>query len=229
MNSRFVGLLLAMSMLGGCAVAPQLPVPLSKEALAGQGSRMGVAMSALPKVDTHLPGAGCLLCLAVASAANHSLTKHAQTLPAEDLAKLRAEAAALLRKNGNDVVVLDQDINVSALPDFGSKEPNFARKNFASIRDRYKIDRLLVVDLEMIGFLRTYSAYIPTADPKAMVRGSAYIVNLKTHALEWFLPVDTLRSAESKWDEPPSFPGLTNAYFQAIEISRDNILKPLSN
>jgi hypothetical protein len=55
------------------------------------------------------------------------------------------------------------------------------------------------------------------------------VVNLKTNAYEWFMPVNILKSAEQKWDEPPKYPGLTNAYFQALELGRDSFLKPFGN
>jgi hypothetical protein len=30
-------------------------------------------------------------------------------------------------------------------------------------------------------------------------------------------------SAQGEWDEPPKFPGLTTAYYQAIELAKDKI------
>lgn len=212
----------------GCATPPQPPIPLSDTALKTSGTRIGVAMSPLPKVDTHLPGASCLLCLAVASVANSSLTSHAGTLPLEDLPKLKAEAADALRKKGLNVVVIEEDVKVADLPAFNSQQPNTARKDFSSLRDKYKLDKLLVIDITTLGFQRTYSAYVPTSDPKGILRGSGYIVNLQNHALEWYQPVEILKSTDGKWDEPPKFPGLSNAYFQALELGHDSLIKPLA-
>jgi len=212
----------------GCATPPQPPIPLSDSALKTSGARIGVAMSPLPKVDTHLPGASCLLCLAAASVANSSLTSHAGTLPLEDLPKLKAEAADALRKKGLSVVVIEEDVKVGDLPAFNSQQPNTARKDFSSLRDKYKLDKLLVIDITALGFQRTYSAYVPTSDPKGILRGSGYIVNLQNHVLEWYQPVEILKSADGKWDEPPKFPGLSNAYFQALELGRDSFIKPLA-
>jgi hypothetical protein len=33
-----------------------------------------------------------------------------------------------------------------------------------------------------------------------------------------------MKSAESTWDEAPTFPGLTNAYYQALELAKDAFL-----
>lgn len=229
MKSSLAAVLAAVVLLlaGGCATPPQAPIALSDSTLKTAGSRIGVAMAPLPKVDTHLPGASCLLCYAAASLANSQLTSHTATLPLEDLPKLKADAAAALRKKGLEVVVIDEDVNIADLPALSSQQPNTARKNFSSLRDKYKLDKLLVIDITTLGFQRTYSAYVPTSDPKGIVRGSGYLVNLQSHALEWFQPVEVLKSADGKWDEPPKFPGLSNAYFQALELGRDSFLKPL--
>ena len=109
---------------------------------------------------------------------------------------------------------------------FSSKEPDFAAKDFSSLKSQLNVDRLLVIDINALGALRTYSAYIPTSDPKAVLRGTGYIVNLSNNALDWYLPVNILKSAEQSWDEPPKFPGLTNAYFQAIEVGKDTFKQP---
>jgi len=227
MRTAFAVALLAIAaLLGGCAGTPQLPVAVSQDFLAAKGTRVGVAMTPLPTVDTYLPGADCLLCMAAASLMNSSLTAHVKTLPHEDLPPLKADIAALLRSKGLDATVVDKPIDLNALPDFSSKEPNFAAKDFSSLKSQLNVDRLLVIDISALGAWRTYSAYIPTSDPKAVLRGTGYIVNLSNNALDWYLPVNILKSAEQSWDEPPKFPGLTNAYFQAIEIGKDTFKQP---
>lgn len=228
MKNRLGFILFAAAILmGGCASAPQQPVSLSHDAVGTQ--TIGVAMTALPKIDTQLPGAGCLLCLAAASIANSSLTNHSKTLPYEDLNKLKNEVANLLRKKGADVTVIEENLDIKALPDFGAKKTNVAEKNFSSLQQKYNIDKLLVIDVTALGFIRTYSSYIPTSDPKGLLQGKGYIVNLKNNTYEWYQPVFVTKSADQNWDEPPKFPGLTNAYFQALEIGKDSFLQPFAS
>ena len=186
-------------------------------------------MTPLPKVDTSFPGAGCLLCIATASAANSTLTDYARTLPYEDLPKLKNYVADKIHKKGPNVIVIADDLRIDALSDYSGKGPNTAKKDFSSFKQKYNIDKLLVIDIASLGFVRTYSAYIPTSDPKGAFRGTGYIVNLNDNTYEWYMPVDIAKSADSKWDEPPKFPGLTNAYFQALEIGKDSFLKPFGN
>ena len=214
--------------LGGCVTPPQLPVNLAQDSLNAQTGRLGVAMASLPKVDTEFPGASCLLCLATASVANSSLTSHANTLPYEDLPKLKNEVANLIRKKKTDVIVIPEDLKISDLADYGTAGPNIARKDFSPLKQKYKIDKLLVIDITALGFIRTYSAYIPTSDPKSLLRGAGYIVNLTNNTYEWYLPVVISKSADKNWDEPPKFPGLTNAYFQGLETGKDRLLEPFA-
>lgn len=227
MKIRF-GVILAATVVftGGCVSPPQQPIALSPSAVGPQAGRIGVAMTALPKLDTQVPGANCLLCLAVASVANATLTTHAQTLTYEDLPKLKSDVASLLSKKGTEVIVIEEDVNIKDLPDFDTQIPNSSKKNFTALQQKYKVDRLLLMDITTLGFIRTYASYIPTSDPKGVMQGAGYIVNLKNNTYDWYLPVHITKSADQNWDEPPKFPGLTNAYFQVLEIGKDNFLKP---
>src|SRR5688572_31549145 len=115
--------------LTGCVTPPQSFVPLAGSAISPKNGRVGVAMTPLPKVDTHLPGTGCLLCMMAASASNSALSKHSQTLPYEDLPKLRDSIAELLRNKGVEVVVINEDFRLEELSDTHSETPNLARKD----------------------------------------------------------------------------------------------------
>jgi hypothetical protein len=214
--------------LSGCVAKPQLPVNLAPTALKTGKQRIGVAMTQLPKVEVHLPGASCLLCIMTATAANSSLSKHASSLALEDLAGLKDKAATALRQNGSDTVVINEPLDIKALLDSSASTPNAAKKDFAPLKQKYGIDMLLVIDINALGFERMYSAYFPTSDPKGLLRGTGYLVNLSTNTYEWYLPVNVAKSADGKWDEPTTFPGLTNAYYQALEIGKDAFIQPLA-
>lgn len=227
MKTRF-GLiaLAAATLLAGCAGTPQQPVSLSKDLLAPANGRIGVAMTAVPKADTTFPGAGCLLCLAAASAMNSSLTTHTKTLGVEDLPQLKKSVAEQIRKSGVEVVEIDADIKLDDLPRAGASGPNIATHDFSSFQQKYKIDKLVVIDIEWLGFKRNYASYIPTDEPKGTVDGTGFMVNLKTNTYEWYEQLKIIKSSDGNWDEPPKFPGLTNAYYQALELTKDGFLKP---
>jgi hypothetical protein len=199
---------------------------LDGAALSNGGGKVGVAMTPLPKVDTRFPGADCLLCLAVASGMNSALTDHVRTLPYEDLPELKKQAAAAIVRKGGTALVIDEDLKMDALSAFPGDQPNYARKDFRSLRDKHGVDRLMVVQIDVLGVWRNYASYVPTSDPKAVIKGMAYMVNLRTNAYEWYAPIDIAKSG-AVWDQPPKYPDVTNAYFQVLELGKDVVLKPL--
>lgn len=230
MNARFSALLvIAALFLTGCAGAPQLAVPLQPQTLATPGTRVGVVMTKLPVVDTQFPGASCLLCLAAASIANGELTTHTKALPYENFPQVKDQIAALMSKKGATVTQIDS-LDIDALPSFNiDGKINAARKDFTSLKAKYNIDKLVVISLSMVAIERNYSTYIPVSDPKARIAGVGYMVNLSDNQFDWYLPLNVMKASDGKWDEPPKFPGLTNAYFQALEMTRDAIVLPFTN
>jgi hypothetical protein len=221
---RFV-LLAFIVVLAGCVAQPQQPVALSETFLANKGTKIGVVMTQLPKVDTNNFGAGCLLCAATVAIANSSLTAHMTKLQPENLPELKADIAKRLEQKGYQVTVIPENLDLGKLPSSKSKGVNVSDKDFSALKAKYGIDKLLVVNITMLGTYRTYSSYVPTSDPKGTLKGVGYIVDLSNNTYDWYLPVDIQKSVDG-WDEPPKFPGLTNAYFQAIETGRQSFLKP---
>jgi hypothetical protein len=207
-----------------------LPVGLSGDYFAAgkaQQGRVGVLMTTLPKVDTEFPGAGCLLCLAVANGAHSALSKQVQGFSTAELKPLPADLVALLKKQGLDAVLIDEPVTLADLPDLGASDPvNKSRKSFAALKQKHQLARLLVVNFSALGVWRSYSAYVPTDVPKAILNGSASLIELNNHTLEWYLPLALSRAAEGAWDEPPTFPGLSNAYYQVLETGMDTIKQP---
>ncbi len=229
MNARLCHAAIAVAILTGCATAPQNPIALSETAASAQGGRIGVAIAPLPAPDTYFPGADCLLCYATAAATNSALTTQTKTLSASDALPLREEIAALLKKRGADVKVIDGEVKIDALPDFASQAPNVAPKDYRGLGQQHQIDHLVMIRVTTVGFTRNYASYVPTSDPKATFSGAGYMIDMKTNAYEWYLPVAVIKSADKVLDEPPAYPGLTNAFYQAIEIGRDQFLKPFAS
>jgi hypothetical protein len=212
----------------GCAIAPQTPIQLAPSTLQSK-ARIGVVMTALPQVGMNLPGAGCLLCMVAASAANSSLSTHTKSLPYEDLPKLKNQLAQALGRKSKDVMVIDAPLDLATLPDLSTKGPNLARKDFSSLQKKYGVDKLLVIEIKELGMERTYAGYIPNGAPLSVFDGAGYIVNISDNTYEWYKPVRVTRAADGgNWDEPPKFPGLTNAYFQVLEMGKDEFLKPFT-
>ncbi len=224
--------LLVSAALAGCAVPVQAPVELKPdffETVKAKGGRIGVLMAELPKPDTAFPGADCLLCLGVANLNHSSLTPVVQAFSTSELQALPGQLAQLLSKQGLDAVVITDVVRWAELPDLAAQDPtNKSRKNFGALKDKHKLDRLLVVNVTALGVWRSYAAYVPTAAPRAVLNGQASLIDLSTHSLEWHLPLALSQAAEGEWSEPPKYPGLTNAYFQVLETGMDMVKKPFT-
>ncbi len=231
---RFAGAaaLLLAAFLTGCAVPIQPPVELKPDFFAAakaKGGRVGVLMTELPKPDTAFPGAGCLLCIGVANLNHKDLNPVVQAYSTKELQALPADLVALLQKQGLDAVLIKDAVKLDALPDLAATDPtNKPRKSFAALKDKHKIDRLLVVQVSALGVWRGYSGYVPTDVPRAVLNGQAALIDLSNHGLDWYLPLALARAAEGEWSEPPKYPGLTNAYYQVLETAMDMVKKPYS-
>lgn len=220
--------LMATSLLVACGTVPQQPVALKDGALATRTDRIGVAMTKIPKPDTLFPGANCLLCLGVASAANKSMTDAVNKWTTDELASLAPELVGMLKGRGLQVVQLDAPLEVDKLPAAKVSAPGLADRDYSSLKAAAGIDRLLVVKWTATGVWRNYASYVPTGAPRAVVVGTASLVNLADNKLEWYAPIQVERNAEGEWDEPPKFSGLNNAFYQAIELAKDQVKKPLA-
>ncbi len=211
--------------LSACATGPKAPIPLQSDALA-PGKKVGVAISTLPTPDTFFPGADCLLCYAAASVMNSKLTAHTKTFKSDELATIKTHVIEKLRKKGVNVIEINPPLDLQALPDYSGNE-NQPRKNFAELQSKYGIDKLVMLDLRSAGFSRGFASYIPVSEPKAIVNGVGYLVDLPSNTYQWYKPLNILKASEGNWDEPPQYPGLTNAYYQALEVSKDELSDPL--
>ena len=223
-----ISLIVSALGLAACAAAPQLPVAMKATAIEPDAGRIGIMATKVPEPDSAFPGASCLLCLAAANLNHTTLKGHIATLSSDDLKRISPDLQAELQRLGADVVVIDQAFDASQWPDNATKEPGFSPKDLRAAAARYDIGRLLVVELNAVGIHRSYSAYVPVAPPAAVVYGMSFLVDLRNNAYDWYYPIRFQQQAEGEWDEPPSFPGLTNAYYGAIERTRDELVRQMS-
>jgi hypothetical protein len=211
----------------GCAAKPIAPTPLNKNFYGDKTSKISIIVASPAKVDTYLDGAGCLLCYATAAAANSSLTAHMQTLPTTDFTSIDAEILKVLQSKGKVAELSKAPANLEKLKSFKSKEDGFADVDYRPLKDTLKADKLLLVHISRLGASRAYSGYIPTGAPIGTVGGTILIVDLTTNKLELYMPIKTEMPVQGNWDEPKTFPGVTNAYYQAIEFAKKFVLTQL--
>tara|TARA_R110001599_G_scaffold256091_1_gene456243 strand:+ start:489 stop:1199 length:711 start_codon:yes stop_codon:yes gene_type:complete len=225
---RLLAAFLIITFLSGCSAKLINPMPVNQDLLVnGQDKRIGIVTTSISQVDINYPGADCLLCLAAASAMNSTLSSYVETLDNKDIFDVKQDLADAIKGSGSSVIVIEQAIDLNSLPDFDDEKMYEAEKDFRQYGQENDLTHLLVVEVGYLGFLRKYASYIPTSSPFATFTGNAFMVDLATNTYQWYLPVDIVRQAEGEWDEPETFPGLTNAFYQTIEQAKAQIVSPL--
>lgn len=231
MMKRPTAIIIALSaiLLGGCASTPQSPVTMNGDFWTAKDQRVAVVVPEVPKPSVALPGADCLLCIAAASAMNSSLIDHFESLSTEDLANIKNELATELNNHGVRTKIIDAFEDLEDLPKFKSDLANAAARDFSVFKSKFNATHVLVVKVTQVGAIRPYASYVPTSSPSATIQGAAYLVDVTTNTYDWYLPIAINRNSDGEWDEPPAFPGLTNAYYQVLAIAREQILAPFAS
>lgn len=214
---KLFSLFIIIGLMVGCAVTPTAPKDFAPTFYEQPAQTVGVYVHYPDKVNTFHPGASCLLCMAAAEAANSSVTKQMQSLPAEDFADLAEQIAEKLSNNGMNAVVIEEPELLKGLKRFRSKDPNVARTDYRPLKQSHNIDTLIVVEITQMGSERTYSSYIPTGAPQGYVNGKAYAIDLTSNSIQMYQPLTQRVAVVGEWKESPSYPGLTTAYYQAVE------------
>ena len=225
MKSKLSAVLLVVTaLLAGCAGTPQAPLSLNSNFYADKSKTIGVYMDPLPKPNTLFAGAGCLLCMAVVETANASLTTQTKTFSTDELAALQTMVVDSIKKKGGNVVIIDSKVQLDKLKSFSGKGVNLAKDDYRPLKASLGVDKLVVIDLNAVGVYRPYAEYVPTGAPTGYVAGLLYTVDLNTNEYDLYEPIDFKVGVQGQWDEAPKFPGVTSAYYQAVEQTKDKVI-----
>jgi hypothetical protein len=218
-----LALISSLLLVYGCATTRQTDINISNEFWDNKEQKIGVYVSKIPEVKGHITGAGCLLCAAVASGINSKLNEHMKTQSADGLSDIQNNLVSSLQTKGLNVVAIDTPINLRNLKASQLKGVNVAKKNFKPLGEKLGVEQLLVVNLNLLGTLRRFANYVPVGAPEAVFNALMYIVNTKTNTYEFYDSIRISKFADGEWKEPPNYPGLTNAYYTALELGKDEI------
>jgi len=210
--------------LSACGSTPQPTVELQTNKV---GSDKNVAFAYIAPTDstatTHIYGASCLLCYGVASALTSSLDTHLEsTIDATELNALKELVIQEYRQHNGDLKVVTLDMPINKLKKFKG-ELGFAERDFRPLQKSLNSDVLIVLELYEHGAYRSFSNYVPNGDPQGYILGKLYTVDLSSNAYIQYLLIDQKVQPEGEWDEPSAFPGVTNAYYQAIENAKQQL------
>ncbi|QQZ40951.1 hypothetical protein IF690_23520 [Pseudomonas sp. SK3(2021)] len=217
--------LLACLALTGCANVQQ-PIALDQQFWGAKEPTIGVAITVLPAPELMLTGSQGLLDVAINKGVNSKLSDNVKTWEVRDLDTLPDVIVAKLQAKGYKAKRIIDQIDLKNYKNISFRE-GYMTKDMTPMKAMYGVDRLLLVNVFVTGATRSYYSLVPTSVPMAQVGGQGMVVDLADNKLLWFQPFAAVQAAQGEWDEP-NYANLSNAFYQAIDSSRQQMITPFS-
>ncbi|MCF4995985.1 hypothetical protein GIW70_15355 [Pseudomonas syringae] len=216
---------LACLTLTGCANV-QPPVPLDQQFWNAKEPTIGVAITEVPAPVLALTGNQGILDYAINSGMNSKLSDNVKTWQVKDFETLPDAIVAKLQAKGYKAKRIDERVNLKSYKDIKFRE-GYMTKDMSPMKAAYGVDRLLLVTVYTTGATRSYYSVVPTSAPMAQVSGQGMVVDLADNKLLWFQPFAAVQAAQGEWDEP-TYTNLNNAFYQAVDNSRQQMITPFA-
>ncbi|MGY4819053.1 hypothetical protein ACVNP3_24300 [Pseudomonas chlororaphis subsp. piscium] len=217
--------LLACLALTGCANVQQ-PIALDQQFWGAKEPTIGVAITVLPAPELMLTGSQGLLDVAINKGVNSKLSDNVKTWEVRDLDTLPDVIVAKLQAKGYKAKRIIDQIDLKNYKNTSFRE-GYMTKDMTPMKAMYGVDRLLLVNVFVTGATRSYYSLVPTSVPMAQVGGQGMVVDLADNKLLWFQPFAAVQAAQGEWDEP-NYANLSNAFYQAMDSSRQQMITPFS-
>ncbi|AVO60942.1 MULTISPECIES: hypothetical protein [Pseudomonas] len=217
--------LLACLALTGCANVQQ-PIALDQQFWGAKEPTIGVAITVLPAPELMLTGSQGLLDVAINKGVNSKLSDNVKTWEVRDLDTLPDVIVAKLQAKGYKAKRIIDQIDLKNYKNTSFRE-GYMTKDMTPMKAMYGVDRLLLVNVFVTGATRSYYSLVPTSVPMAQVGGQGMVVDLADNKLLWFQPFAAVQAAQGEWDEP-NYANLSNAFYQAVDNSRQQMITPFS-
>ena len=215
-------LLSASAVLTGCSSFVQKPIDLDAQFWNDKDPVIGVALSPLPAPQLALTGNQGLLELAINKGVNSKLSDQVSAWELHDLESLPDEVVASLKAKGLNAKRIPDAIDLTKFKETEKREGYLAR-NISDLKSKYGVDRVLLISYTTTGAFRSYYSVVPTSVPTPQVGGIGMLVDPKDSRLVWYKPFVVVQPAQCEWDQP-GYSNLSNAFYQALDGSRQQIL-----
>jgi len=188
---------------------------------------IAVSIASLPKPGHFGTGSQGLLDIAINQGNAQPIIDHMQTISLEDYNKAVPEISAALKAQGFNAVEITENVDVDSLPEFD--EPNdagdkvYSDHDFSTLREKYKVNRMILVRVTRVGTQRNYYGFIPTGAPSAITWATCELIDLNTNELLWRKPFNQQMAVDEPWDQPTSYPNITRALEKAMLMSRKSL------
>ncbi|MBK5301477.1 MULTISPECIES: hypothetical protein [Gammaproteobacteria] len=217
--------LLACLTLTGCAHV-QPPVPLDHQFWDAKEPTIGVAITVVPEPVLALTGNQGILDYAINKGVNNKLSDNVEKWQVGDLNTLPDVLVAKLQAKGYKAKRINEPFDLKIYKETSFRE-GYMTRDMTPVKATYGVDRLLLVNVYATGATRSYYSIVPTSVPMAQVGGQGMVIDLADNKLLWFKPFVATQAAQGEWDEP-TYTNLSNAFYQAVDNSRQQMITPFA-
>lgn len=183
-----------------------------------------MAITVVPEPVLALTGNQGLLDFAINKGVNSTLSDSVEKWQVKDLNTLPDAIVAKLQAKGYKAKRIDEPVDLKVYKEVSFRE-GYTVRDLTPLKATYGVDRLLLVNILATGATRSYYSVVPTSVPMAQVGGQGMVVDLADNKLLWFKPFAVVQAAQGEWDEP-NYANLTNAFYQAMDTSRQQMITP---
>lgn len=225
-KARLFLISLVILVLSGCVqVKPQ--VPLSDAFWQANEKKIAVALVIPEQADFYPMGDIRLLDYAIVMGVMSDVASYSETLELSDFETLGGSLEESLSASGYSVVRIPTFDTLDSFKDLNQKDTDsvvYAYKDFSSLASEYGVSKLLLVNLTQAGISRNYNGFLPLDDPHAIITVSGQVIDLSNNQLLWNYTRTKKKFANGAWDEAPSYPGLTEGYYVAMEEMKSQLV-----
>ncbi|MBH2002724.1 hypothetical protein [Acinetobacter sp. ANC 4805] len=230
MRLQFAAITLTAITLTGCATLK--PMELQPEFWQQSNKKVAVVVYELPKTAAYKAGNQGLLDIAINNAISNKFDNFVSSLQFEPYSALAEDIEKEFDQRGFDATVVKVDVkNVPTLvktPE-QKKNPAIFQMNLAAVSELKDKDLVFIITSTQVGTTRSYYSVVPTSAPQGIYGGIAHLVDVKTNEIKWWKPVSVIKPVNGDWDQPPSYPNVSQAVDLAIEASKQEYKKQLFN
>ena len=185
-----------------------------------------MAITVVPSPVLALTGNQGILDYAINAGVNSKLSANVETWQVRDLETLPDAIVAKLQAKGYKAKRIDEKVDLKTFKEVDFRE-GYMTKDLSPMKAAHGIDRLLLVSIYATGATRSYYSIVPTSVPMAQVGGQGMVIDLSDNKLLWYQPFAAVQAAQGEWDEP-SYTNLSNAFYQAMDNSRQQMIAPFA-
>lgn len=218
-------LLVLAAVLGGCASKAQQPLELDNALWNERDEVIGIAYVEPPKPYVSMIGNQGLLDLAFNNSMAAGLKRKVDTWEVASFREVPRQIADELAARGYNARVIETPLQPTLLPKHKAGL-GYASQDYRTLKQQHGIDKLVLVSLGYAGTVRSYYSMVPTSDPVAQIGGLAQVIDLDDNRLLQYKPIALSRAADGEWDEGPEFPNLTNAFYQLLDQTEQQMISP---